>query len=59
MEKITEKSKEQQVFTETTRDDSWENLEKTLEQLSCRVKNLAKKNGFSKKLKDKVEFELI
>lgn len=38
---------------------TWESLEKTIDNLSDKVKNLAQKNGFSKKLKKKVELELV
>lgn len=33
-------------------------LEKSIQALARKIKNIAKKNGFSKKLKDKVEIEL-
>lgn len=55
-----EELKEKQSFVQKTNPepDTLESLERALEQLSGRVKTLAKKNGFSKELKKKVELEL-
>lgn len=66
MEKVMEGLGEKRNSTEkarqtidTVEEYSLESLEKVLDQLSDKVKYLAKKNGFSKKLKKKVELELL